>query len=223
MPVILDPNRSFVSFVTYYNEGSHGITVVDTPGPTSFCLQTSWKRLNWKEQNSVLSQCMVPVKADSTIYLELNSIKYRELKLRACLKKWDAKDEDNKEIPLNDETIANLDPNVATALLRQFESATEPSERDLEDLEDSARRFYEGKKPVIGLVSQYIYEHLLAKYYGWSLKDIRAMDYYDFMVHLRLCMLSDIKDKEFELSSRGLKKDKLSADEILRKKAEDFL
>lgn len=45
------------------------------------------------------------------------------------------------------------------------------------------------------------------------------MDYYDFLVHLRLCILSDGKEKEFELAAHGKgPSNKLSAKDIMRKK-----
>lgn len=217
MAITLDPNRSFVTLVTHYKEGA--VTKILT-GPNKDAQQvtTTWKRVTWKEQNELFANSCYQTEGS----IEVNSLVYRDLKLKKCLKKWDAKDEDGKDIPLNEETIGNLDPVIASALLRQFETATEPSQKDLDDLSEAARRFYEGKKPLKGVLPQYIYEHLLAKYYGWSLKEIRAMDYYDFLVHIHLCIIADGKDKEFELSAHGLKKDKVTAQDILRKTAEDF-
>ena len=70
------------------------------------------------------------------------------------------------------------------------------------------------------MLPQYIYEHVLAKQYGWSLTEIRDIDYYDFLVHLRLCLVADTQDKEFELLAHGKgQKEKLSADDIMKKKA----
>ncbi len=50
---------------------------------------------------------------------------------------------------------------------------------------------------------QYVYEHLIAKYYGWTIKEIRNLDYYDFQVHLRLCLVSDGIDREFKVMLAG--------------------
>lgn len=50
---------------------------------------------------------------------------------------------------------------------------------------------------------QYLYEHLLAKHYGWSLSDIRNLDMYDFWVHVRLCLVADAVEKEFHVRSMG--------------------
>lgn len=50
------------------------------------------------------------------------------------------------------------------------------------------------------------------------------MDYYDFLVHLRLCVMAEGKDKEFEMTVHGQgKKKKLSAKDIMRKKAAQSL
>ena len=57
----------------------------------------------------------------------------------------------------------------------------------------------------------YIHEHVIAKSYHWSLEDIRNMDYYDFQVHLQLCLVRDNLDKEFALHVAGHKKPKNTA------------
>lgn len=219
MAVVLDPTRSFVSLITYYKDSIRGVRVVKRPDVTTKALTTFWKRMTWKEQNIIFSHAIRIVGEAN----EIDNIKYREMKLKTCLKKWDAKDDDGNDIPLNDQSIENLDPLIASSLLKQFEEATEPSNDDLKKLEEVTRRFYDGKKPLSGVLPQYIYEHVLAKQYGWSLAEIRDMDYCDFLVHLRLCLVADGKDKEFELTAHGFGKKKATADDILRKKAEEML
>jgi hypothetical protein len=90
-------------------------------------IQTVWKRMTWKEQNAVFAQSLRVIAGES----EIDALKYRELKLRTCLKKWDAKDDDGNPLPLTPETLDNLCPEVASELLRSFERVTEPSEEDL--------------------------------------------------------------------------------------------
>lgn len=64
----------------------------------------------------------------------------------------------------------------------------------------------------------YIYEHIIAKTYNWDLEKIRALDYYDFQVHLRLCLVSDRVDNEIKLMLAGgsTEPKKATAEEILR-------
>lgn len=89
-------------------------------------LNTTWKRMSWKEQNTIFSQSLRIVGTES----EIDALKYRDMKLKMCLKKWDAKDDEGSPIPLSTDTIDNLCPEVASELLRAFERVTEPSDDD---------------------------------------------------------------------------------------------
>lgn len=84
-------------------------------------LNTVWKRMTWKEQNTIFAQSLRVVGGES----EIDALKYRELKLKTLLKKWDAKDENGNPYPLTAETLDNLCPEVASELLRAFERVTE--------------------------------------------------------------------------------------------------
>ena len=221
MTLILDPSKSFFVINTYYIDHGSRIEITDKT-PESQVVETHWKRLTWKEQNKIHSISLCPTMGpNGKVYYELDSIIYREMKMKICLKNWNIKDENDELIPLTDNAIDNLDIEFATALLRQFEEISEPSNDDLEELEKAARRFYEGKKPLIGELPQYIYEHIIAKHYGWTLTEMRSIDYCDFQAHLRLCLVADNKDKEFELQAHGIdtKKKVPSAESIMKKAA----
>lgn len=217
MSIILDPSKSFITIQIYYTYSqSEGYKIVPESNRNKEVLNTTWKRITWQEQNVIISRSLRSLKGTP----EMDPLKFRDLKLKTCLKQWDAITEDGDPIPCTPEMIDNLDPVLANDLLKKYESACEPLEDELKELERSARRFYEGKKPLQGIFPQYIHEHIIAKTYHWSLKEIRDMEYYDFLVHLHLCLVSDEKEKEFELTAHGReKKRKLTADEILRKKA----
>ena len=47
-------------------------------------------------------------------------------------------------------------------------------------------------------MSVYVYEHILARHYGWSLNEIRAMDLQDFYIHLRICSVREDVEREFQ-------------------------
>lgn len=49
----------------------------------------------------------------------------------------------------------------------------------------------------------YVYEHILAKHYSWSLEAIRDLDVHDFFMHLRICMIHENLDKEFSARLAG--------------------
>ena len=99
-------------------------------------IQTSWRGIRWKEQNIIYSRSLRPSqKPDGTMFDTIDPLKYRDLKLKMCLKKWDAKDEKGNDIPVTDDIIDNLEPTVAHELLAAFEKVTEPNDDDLKDLE----------------------------------------------------------------------------------------
>ncbi len=49
----------------------------------------------------------------------------------------------------------------------------------------------------------YIYESVIASNYGWDLDKIRALDLIDFHVHLRICLVKENVDREFQASLVG--------------------
>jgi hypothetical protein len=49
----------------------------------------------------------------------------------------------------------------------------------------------------------YIYEHVLASHYKWTLDYIRDLDIQDFYAHLRMCLVKDGCDKEFQAKIAG--------------------
>lgn len=52
-------------------------------------------------------------------------------------------------------------------------------------------------------MSQYIYEHILASSYHWTLDYIRSLDLQDFYPHLKMCMVRDALEKEFQARLAG--------------------
>ena len=52
-------------------------------------------------------------------------------------------------------------------------------------------------------LSLYVYEHILASHYSWSLDDIRNLDLQDFYAHLRICMEREAVRNEFKAMLAG--------------------
>lgn len=93
---------------------------------------TTWKRLTWKDQNTIYSRCLKTVPGiDGKPTVELDTILYRDLKLKTCLKKWDIRDESGQILAVAPETIDLLVPEVAQEMLNAFERVTEASSFDL--------------------------------------------------------------------------------------------
>ena len=106
------------------------------PDPTKviLVLKTWWSRMTWKEQNQIYSRCLRQVPgADGKTRTELDMIGYRDMKLKTCLKKWDYKDDNKQDIPLSENIIDQLVPEVAQELLNNFELVTEAGEDDLKN------------------------------------------------------------------------------------------
>ena len=95
-------------------------------------LTTTWKRLTWKDWNTIFSKCLKNVTgADGQSRNDLDVILYREMKLKFCLKDWDLKDDNGAKVQVSSEIIDMLAPEVATALLDNFETVTEATADDL--------------------------------------------------------------------------------------------
>ena len=97
-------------------------------------LRTWWSRMTWKEQNQIYSRCLKQVHVEEgKTRTELDMISYRDLKLKTCLKKCDLKDESKQEVPITENIIDQLVPEVAQELLSNFEMVTEASDDQLKN------------------------------------------------------------------------------------------
>lgn len=89
-------------------------------------LNTGWKVLSWSEHNSIYSKCLnYTPNAEGLSSGSLDVIKFRDLKLKACLKNWDLKDGQGRVVPISEAVIDRLHPEVASELLAAFEKVTE--------------------------------------------------------------------------------------------------
>ena len=145
MSILIDDQR-FINLQFHYLEkkGVHVNTYTflktkedfekNKEDPNLQVLNTGWKVLNWAEYNDLYGQCIdYKTKTDGTVTTDLNYIKFRDLKLKKCLKRWDVKDGNNQEIPVSESTINHLEPSVAAEMLSGFERVTELEETDLKN------------------------------------------------------------------------------------------
>lgn len=161
MGILLDPNKRFIAIEIYYVEEvkKHGNSVfkfirsrdefdewkkkgyvVEGEGQPAGDkiinkLVTHWTKPTWKDQNVIISRSLkTTTTADGRTINELDGVKYRDLKLKLCLKKWSLTDQESGEpVAVNAEVIDMLDPVVAQELLSSFERVTEPTSEDLKD------------------------------------------------------------------------------------------
>jgi len=92
-------------------------------------LNTSWKVLSWAEHNDIYSQCIQYKTSEEGISLQnLDFIKFRDMKLKMCLKNWDLKDDAGQSVTISSKVIDRLNPQVANELLNGFDRVTETGE-----------------------------------------------------------------------------------------------
>lgn len=102
------------------------------PNKIIYSITTKWKRILWKDQNTILSKCIRPVQGqDGVSRTDFDTIAYRDMKLKQCLKEWDLKDERGNPVKVSMEAIDSLTPDVANELISAFEKYTEASSSDL--------------------------------------------------------------------------------------------
>lgn len=97
-------------------------------------IHTEWKKLNWKDQNYIFSRALkTSTTAEGKTQAELDSILYRDLKLKHCLKKWNVTDDNGQPVNVTSDNIDMLVPEVAQEMLSTFEKFTEPTGDDLKN------------------------------------------------------------------------------------------
>ena len=102
-----------------------------TPDKLISKLITHWTKPIWKDQNIIISRSLKTTATGDGTVNELDGVKYRDLKLKMCLKKWNLTDEKGQVIPVEPQIIDMLEPVVAQELLSNFERVTEPTSDDL--------------------------------------------------------------------------------------------
>jgi len=92
-------------------------------------LTTQWKVLSWGEQNQITKTCQ---RYTPEGLQEIDYYKFRDLRIKACLKTWDIKDAKGTSIPVAPETIDMLPSTVVFALVSRYDTATEGSQEEQE-------------------------------------------------------------------------------------------
>lgn len=163
MPVVLDVNKRFLQIDIYYVEeikksGTASLSVfkfIHSQEDMDFWkskgyklksdtepsgdkqigkISSQWKRLTWKEQNTIYAACYRSFQSkDGKSTIDLDYLKFRDMKFKTCIKAWDIKNDDGTPYPLTEDTIDGMPPEFANEFLDSFERVTEITEGDLKN------------------------------------------------------------------------------------------
>lgn len=102
------------------------------PSKVIYTMRTKWKRMSWKDQNIIFSKCLKTVPGnDGVPRTELDTITYRDMKIKQCLKEWDIKNARGEVEPVSPQAIDSLIPEIVSELINAFERYTEANADDL--------------------------------------------------------------------------------------------
>lgn len=102
------------------NDDARNKKFILNPSDEVHILNTKWKEIAWKEQNQILAECR-SVNQFSGL-LEVDHLKFRDKKVKTCLKNWDLKDDMGNAIPCTPEIIDQLSFEVVFSLVNKFDS-----------------------------------------------------------------------------------------------------
>ncbi len=107
-------------------------TKQEVPTTPVECLNTYWKLLSWKEQNQIskLSQ----IRNSAEVSVDIDYFRLRDLRIKMCLKKWDLKDDDGKEIPVKPEFVDSLPADIVYTLSSKYDALITLSEDEIKNL-----------------------------------------------------------------------------------------
>lgn len=120
----------------YYKRASNGTVRVETDlkmipekeRDKYIKAEFSLKPLTWKQHNDIQRSAMV--NRGPGVGTELDWVLYKERKLCEVLVGWDAKDKNDKPIPVKEEHIFKLSPQIAEVLLQEFDKASVMGEEE---------------------------------------------------------------------------------------------
>lgn len=98
------------------------------PNDKVHILNTKWKEINWKEQNTVLENCRSTNQYSGLP--EIDNLKFRDQRLKMCLKDWDLKDDNGNPVPCNPEVMEQLPFDVIYSLINNFDKIVNLDEEE---------------------------------------------------------------------------------------------
>ena len=146
--MLFNDKTSLINIIIYYTifEDQYGKRVVVVPEKKAkellkneekkkktSVLSTKWKQLNWQEQNKIMSQ-NTNITDPLTGQVQFDVYKFRDNRVKTCLKEWNLRDDNNNPIPITPEKIDQLPADIVGELLTEYEKVTEWSKADMEKL-----------------------------------------------------------------------------------------
>lgn len=92
---------------------------------------TFWKEMSHGENNSI-TKASLSSGPDSNPG-ELDYIKFRDIKIKNCLKRWDLKDDEGNDVPVNNENINALPWDIIKAVFDRYEQKSSVSENEIKN------------------------------------------------------------------------------------------
>ena len=92
-------------------------------------LTTMWKVLSWGDQNKITKRCE---RYTPEGLQDIDYFKFRDLRIKSCLKGWDLKDAKGVAVPVTPETIDTLPSDIVFALVSRYDTVTEGSQDEQE-------------------------------------------------------------------------------------------
>jgi hypothetical protein len=96
-------------------------------------LNTYWSVLNWQENNAI-TKASTTKNEETTYGKEVDQLRLQDLKIKTCLKKWDLKDEDGKDLPVTPENINRLESDIIYALIYKYSVETQLVDDEIKNL-----------------------------------------------------------------------------------------
>ena len=137
MTSLLDTNEQTVGIVLYYTErqsvtGYVKFIVLDEKKAKDMladpqkkdrvhCLNTVWKVMSWKDDNEIVKQSTY-FNVNSSMN-DLDPFKYRDLRIKQCIRSWDMKDDKGNAIQFRPELIDKMPSDIVHALIAKYDSA----------------------------------------------------------------------------------------------------
>jgi hypothetical protein len=91
-------------------------------------LTTKWVIPTWQSNSHILRSSTFYSPSEGTNRLDFN--KYQDNMFKTCLKEWDIVDENERQVPINTESIGNLPSVIANALLDRYEKSLTMEDED---------------------------------------------------------------------------------------------
>ena len=158
-------------------------------------IDTDWTLPTWGEIRIINSIC----KQGNSF----NNVLYRDQKIKRFLKRWDISDEQQKIIPITNDSIDSLPADLAARFVEEFDKISDPK---IENIQSVATAYFKGQKlpPNSDDYLPYLYENIIMEHYGgMNIENVRNMNESDFEIHLRICLAKEDVEREFQMNVHG--------------------